>query len=324
MAITSLFYAGDTDTVEWAIGSSRIGIRYVAHGPNDCKVSVVSNATRTVAIAPGRISGGGVSDYNDAEVTIALPNVTSGTTYFLIGARRTWQVANETTFDYIEGTSEPIIPPRPTDAGDEDFQPLALVPVTAGNTVPGTPIDLRCVGINGGFLVAQHDLVRSYMDEVGTSLRIGGSEWHRVANANGMPAWIDVSAPTAIAEMTGPSATASQGSGWTRRSECRLVRDGKRRWLHYVVQRSGSAFRSSESGDLTDMALGQLHNEDRPASGVIVTAGGRVRSFSNSGGTLLAGGHLTDQGHIVLNSLMPGVYVNGGGANDGGIAIFDF
>jgi hypothetical protein len=314
MAITSLFYAGDTDTVEWAIGSSRVGIRYVAHGPNDCKVSVVSNATRTVAIAPGRISGGGVSDYNDADALIELPNVTSGTTWFLIGARRTWQTDNETVFDYIEGSSDMVLPPRPTDAGDEDFQPLALVPVTAGITTPGNPIDLRCVGINGGILVAQHDLVRSYMDEVGTAIRIGSSEWHRVFNASGVASWIDVGSVAMTETLVGLAATASPIDGWQRQGACRLTRQGPMRRLHLVVTRAGGAptLSSDERGLLGTRSLAVLHDSDKPPAGdqvqmyghAVTAAGNR---FEASG--LINGGTAAITNTAVNISLAPSAEV---------------
>lgn len=323
MAISSLFYAGDTDTVEWAQGSSRLGFQYAVHGPDDFKVTRVTTATRTVSVAPGLASGGGVVDYNDDDAAIELPNVTSGAQWFLVGILRTWQTTNASTLAYIEGSSTKQIPPRPMVPGDEDFHPLALVQITAGQTVPTQVADLRAIGSNSGTLVANDDLVRSYLDGVGTTIRIGSRRWLRTLEG-GVPTWVDESEPITITTLTGTSATASQAQGWTRLSESKLVRDGKRRWLHYSTRRIGSAFRGDkDSGDITNQNLGAIHAQDRPGSGIAVVMSGRVRQYANRGAIAACSGYITSGGDIILNWVPPNFYVNGGGSGEGGHITLD-
>lgn len=322
MAITSLFYAGDTDTVDWAQGSSRLGYRYAVHGADDFKVSKVTTATHTVSVAPGRASGGGVMDINGDDMPVVLPSVTSGTQWFLVGILRTWQTTNASALAYIAGSSTRQIPPRPTTAGDEDFHPLALVEITAGNTVPTQVVDLRAVGSNSGVLVAQDDLVRSYLTGVGTALRIGDRRWVRITNSSGVASWVDDSEAITITEINGIGAVAEGDSEWARLTSTKLIRDGRRRWLHYEVRRTASAFRAPANGDIANMVIGRLHTQDHPGS-IAIAMSGRARSYATSGSISMAGGHLTSDGQIVLNWLTPDFYINGGGAGDGGLFVFD-
>jgi hypothetical protein len=194
MAITSTFYTGAVDNVAWARGSGRLGFSYVAHGANDCKVTTVGTGTRTVRVAAGAISGAGVTDVNDSPVDISLPNVTSGSKWFLIIADRVWETTNATTFDYIEGTSTRQLPPRTVDPGVQDQQPLALVRIQAGQTLPQEIIDLRVIGSNNGVMVGFDELCLSYLTDVGTVVRIGETEYVRTISGVGAAQWV-INAP---------------------------------------------------------------------------------------------------------------------------------
>jgi hypothetical protein len=189
MAITSTFYTGAVDNIAWAKGSGRLGFSYVAHGASDCKVSAVSTGTRTVRVAVGSISGAGITDVNDATVDIALPNVTSGSQWFMIVADRVWQTTNATSFTYIEGTATRQLPPRTVDPGVRDQQPLALVRIQAGQTLPQEIIDLRVIGSNNGVMVGFDELCLTYLTEVGTVVQIGDVEWTRTLSGAGVAQW---------------------------------------------------------------------------------------------------------------------------------------
>lgn len=190
MAITSHGYTGAVNNVQWAGMAGSLGFDYVAKGPNDCKASAVGSATRTVRIAAGVIAGGGVIDYVDAPVDIVLPNVTTGSRWYLIVADRTWQTTNATVFTYVAGTAVKQLPARTTGFGTKDQQPIALVRIAAGQTIPAEVIDLRVVGSNNGVMVGFDTLALEYLNSVGTVVRIGATEWTRGLSAlGGAPAW---------------------------------------------------------------------------------------------------------------------------------------
>jgi len=210
MAISSYGYTGAVNNVQWAQMAGSLGFDYVAKGPNDCKVSTVSSGTRTVRVATGSIAGGGVLDINGSAVDISLPNVTSGSKWFLIVANRTWQTSNVTTFTYIEGTATKQLPPRATGFGVEDDQPLALVRIAAGQTLPAEVIDLRVVGSNNGVMVGYDDLCLQYLDSVGTVVRIGDVEWSRALSPAGTPVWVTDGTWATVPTQNGFMG----GSGW--------------------------------------------------------------------------------------------------------------
>jgi hypothetical protein len=159
-----------------------------------------------VSIAPGFGWGSGVTDLTAANETIQLDTVTSGSRWDLIVARRDWTpTAGETKFMKINGGATKAIPGgRLTTPGGIDDQPLALVQVTAGQTQPTTIVDLRCWATNGG-MVAKDDLVKGYLNKLGTELYINGAAWRYVPGANDVPEWVSPDEPTLYAPVTPPS-----------------------------------------------------------------------------------------------------------------------
>jgi hypothetical protein len=121
------------------------GAPYAVAGDSDWLVEAVAGQDRTVRILPGVGYGHGILDTSSAQVTLQLPAPQSGTVHHLIVANRYWQPpGGVTSFAFRAGTASAQIPAgRKDDPGVDDDQPLALVPVTAGQTMPGTPIDLR-------------------------------------------------------------------------------------------------------------------------------------------------------------------------------------
>jgi hypothetical protein len=144
-----------------------------------------------VSIAAGFGWGHGVTDETTANETIQLDTVTSGSRWDLIVVRRDWTpTAGESKFMKINGGSVKAIPGgRLSGAGAIDDQPLALVQVTAGQTQPTAIVDLRCWARNGG-VVAKDDLVKGYLNDLGTELYINGIEWRYIPGANDVPEWV--------------------------------------------------------------------------------------------------------------------------------------
>jgi hypothetical protein len=199
MAVEFISNGYDTTTTNpytegaWADAHPVIGLaKYAVRSPLDWKVTAVAGQDRTVSIAAGSGVGHGVTDKTVANDTIQLDSVGSGSRWDLIACRRDWTpTAGESEFVKVNGGANATIPGgRQTNPGGIDDQPLALVEVRAGQTELGTIIDLRTWVGDGGGLVANHDLVRSFLNKAGTRLNIAGIDWLRRVGANDTNEWV--------------------------------------------------------------------------------------------------------------------------------------
>lgn len=217
------FFSNGYDTTEtnpytevpWAdahpsIGSARYGVR----SPADWKVTAVSGADRTVSIAAGKGFGHGVTDKTVANETLQLDVVAgpAGTVRWdLITCRRDWTPTSGTSkFEKVTGGATPVIPGgRLVGPGNIDDQPIALVPVIAGQTQPGNIIDLRTWSGDGGGIYGKDPLILSYLNSTGTRININGVDWIRRPGANDVPEWYCPDEPTTLAPLavTGYSLT---------------------------------------------------------------------------------------------------------------------
>lgn len=296
MAVTFTSHGYDT-TIEnpytelaWAdahpsIGSASYGVR----GATDWKVTAVSGQDRTVSIAAGRGFGFGVTDETVANETIQLDTIGSGSRWDLIVVRRDWTpTAGESKFEKVNGGATAVIPGgRLSDAGNIDDQPIALVKVTAGQTQPTGLLDLRTWTGDGGGLVANHDLVRSYMDAAGTRVNINGLDWLRRVGANDTPEWVKVGDAT-VADVPWTNLSTVQGfvpfttSGWSGVKYA--VKNG---WV--II--NGAVSRSAAWADLTGAVMPAAYKpvvkvagagcEVEPTAGnVVIKTGSGSVSFS--------------------------------------------
>lgn len=182
MAITSIGYGNtivpDTSTAKWLprAGMSHYGVA----GWSDWRPTIGGAGNRAVTIAAGVGWGWNIVDTNSAPAVVNVPSVGSGQRYDLIVAHRDWGTGT-TTFAVVEGGSAKVIPPRDTNPGVEDDQPIAVVRVAAGNNSVLELWDVRVIPAPQGFAV--DPMVLSYFDEVGTSLRLPpwGSDRETVA-----------------------------------------------------------------------------------------------------------------------------------------------
>lgn len=193
MAIISVGYDGPVNESQWAemikkIGSSEYGVV----GAGDWKVTGVPATDRTVSVAVGKGWGHGVYDEITANITIQLDTVSSGSRWDLIVMKRDWTgIGGVSAIAKVNGTSTKEIPAaRVKGPGVIDDQPLALVQVTAGQTAPTGYVDLRVWAGNGG-LVALDDLAKTYMDAIGTQIKMGQTSqlWNRALGPDGNPYW---------------------------------------------------------------------------------------------------------------------------------------
>lgn len=143
MAITSYGYPNQIDSVQWARLTEELGAAYGVQDAADWKVTVVAGPDRTVAVAAGTGWGRGILDVNSAAVNLQHATVASGVRYDTIMAHRNWSTP-ATTFTIVQGTSTAAVSAsRQVGPGTVDDQPLALVQITAGSTVPVIVADLR-------------------------------------------------------------------------------------------------------------------------------------------------------------------------------------
>jgi hypothetical protein len=177
----------------WADAHPTIGLAsYGVRSALDWKVTAVSGQDRTVSIAAGRGFGHGVTDKTVANETIQLDTIVSGSRWDLIACRRDWTpTAGVSQFVKVSGGATAVIPGgRLAAPGGIDDQPIALVQVTSGQTQPTSIIDLRTWSGDGGGLIANHDLVRSFLNKAGTRLWINGVDWVRRIGANDTLGWV--------------------------------------------------------------------------------------------------------------------------------------
>lgn len=328
MTITSYGYPGvfAPGTV-WAELQRAIGNRYYVDDPSSVACVPLVGGTREVQVSAGRFGGWGVADVNDAPVNIALPTVSSGTRWFLIVARRTWGVVNTTTLVALDPgwSSLPASLPVPgsTDAsfnqqpGIRDDQPLWLVPLTAGQTLPGAPVDARIIGTGNDFL-AQNDIVRQYANWPGVRLVIGSVVWSRVLNTSGDALVWDANpghmgAVAGLPKLSGASLI-TPGTGWSLKafSGADLLnvayKDGN--WVHVTlhVRRTGARLTPGTSGNYSDAdgTVGTLAAGWRPAGGMPWRGGveiiGRPDTVLTGLGAIGGQGYISASGAAVVEA----------------------
>lgn len=202
MTITSKFYTGAVNNIQWAEGLRAASYRYVvsddAGTGTGFKVAINAGITRGFTIAAGVASGGGITDINDATLTgapYAVP-FNAADRWWLIGLRRVWGATKATSVDWISAGTTKVMPVRPMVPGIEDFQPLALAFVPAGGGAITILADLRALGGNSGHLTIFDPLAKDYLNQVGTRLlevrstANGGTLIHdRTVNSAGAVVW---------------------------------------------------------------------------------------------------------------------------------------
>lgn len=275
MAITSVGYAGTVGDVQWANMVPRVGSAfYSVDDAGSFKVTAAAG-TRTVQVAAGGAQSFGVYAVSDGPQTFELDSVASGVRWDMIVLRRNW-ATKATTIAVIQGGSTKALPPRTVTPGTLVDQPLGLVRLAAGSTSIQEIADVRCSVHNGG-AVGWDDLVRSYLNQMGTVLRIGDTVWYRVTDGAGSPAWISsdmsdtgwVSVPT--------------GLGWESASgyplEVRAIGPG--------VQLRGAL--SAKTAQASVLNLGVIPELFRPSRSVFLGAyhGGYSSSGNHVGELLL-------------------------------------
>jgi hypothetical protein len=202
MAWSNIGYSGTVTDVEWAKLIPFAGGSDYAVPDEDSFRASIGAGTREVALTPGAAAGQGVLAANDAASTVSLGSVGSGSRWDLIVLRRNWGTSTSSIVA-IAGSAARALPVRNTQPGVLDDQPLWLARVAAGQTAVQELVDLRAFVGNGGAWAAD-DLVRSYIDRVGTVITIDKTRWER-RMALGAPVW--VRAGTGVGNYVPPQTT---------------------------------------------------------------------------------------------------------------------
>jgi len=203
MTFTNIGYAGTVTDVGWAQLIPWAGGSEYCIPDADSFRANSAPGDRNVDISPGTAAGHGVLVESDSSVTINLPSVSSGSRWDLIALRRIWGTATSSVVRVAGGAAK-AIPSILHNPGVEDFQPLWLLRVAAGQTTIQEFCDLRAFVGNGGAW-GRDDLVRSYLTRVGTVITIGTVRWERRIDALGSAVWIR--AGTGVGNYTPPQTT---------------------------------------------------------------------------------------------------------------------
>lgn len=300
VAITgsSYGYPGTIDAQQWAEAQPGLGERYWVESASAAKVTALGSAARTVRISAGRIAGHGVFDILTSSVDLELPNPSSGTVYYTVVARRTWQTSNATTIEAVAGTNaRAVAVARNTTPGVIDDQPLALVAVTKDQNDVVVSDDLRCVGSKGDY-EATSELVLStvgYMDKPSNRIRIAGIEWLRTMAGT----WERVEFP--ITTSSGIIATYQDGWNADAPGTSYMVRDGRRRSMFLELRRQGSSIAVGSTGSIANHSVRQLDEQDRPAYSVVAAGLYRNSGGADYGCTL----QINPNGHVFLVHATP-------------------
>lgn len=182
-------YDGPITADVWALMQQGVGTDYAAATVTACRVTATTSGAQ---VGAGAIAGWGVLDVLPAPVGVALAAPGSGTSWWMIVARRTWGSTKATTFVAIPagtGARPTVLPARNTTPGTADDQPLALVGWTAGQSQPGTVVDLRVCGPAGQQLAFDQQALQ-YLERPGRLVRIGTTNWVCGMNLSGTLEWV--------------------------------------------------------------------------------------------------------------------------------------
>lgn len=191
MAITSFGYPGTIDAKTQAVWLPMVSAaQYSVAGAGDLRVSARTGADRGLTVAAGTAAGDGVMDiFTTPDTSLALPSVSGSNVsrWFMVVLRRNWNT-NTTTLAIISGSATRELPARQNTPGGISDQPLALCRVESGKTTVAEFVDLRTWGRSGG-MFALDDLVKGFLTEIGTTLRIGSTVWERTLDTQLAPVW---------------------------------------------------------------------------------------------------------------------------------------
>lgn len=129
------------------------------NGPNELRVT--NTVERAVDIQPGALYAHGIYLWSDAATRIPLPEVVSGSQYFMLVVDIRWNDDGNgyrAEFQYVPGTAARAYPSSPVNPGVRAMVPIALARITAGAPTPTEIVDLRGIQTTAGEYQIYDDL----------------------------------------------------------------------------------------------------------------------------------------------------------------------
>lgn len=221
MADQHIGYPGSVNASQLASWMPNVAAaQYSVEGLFDGQVVTNNVGDRGVTVKPGTIIGDGIMDVFTGNTNLNFGSVASGSPdrWDMVVLRRTWNAtvgASTSIYTIIPGGPNKTLPARNNNKGVLSDQPMALCRIKAGSTAVQEIIDLRCWASNGG-VVAVHELVMTYLDQVGTSVIINGKEWCKIVSSDSSSTyWALRDDQTIVQEgfvFLGPTNSAGDGS----------------------------------------------------------------------------------------------------------------
>jgi hypothetical protein len=313
MALQISGFDGSVVESDWAALSNNTGSRYSVGGGTDFQVTPRSAATLTSNVAVGTAYGCGVKVTNDAQITVihtTAPN--SGTRWDAVVLRRNWSGTGGTaTVVVIAGGATRSMPTRNNTPGVLDDQVLALVPINAGQSIPGTPVDCRWLPskvITVGDLLAVTDPVVGMEAVVPSGSVAPASRWRYELDTTGNAAWTRDTTSAAARTLTVISGTsvmvaATTPTSWsTGGMICEAVVDRNTVDL-YIEARCGTDIPITlDTGNIFDTPVGTIDAALAPDR----TVDFRFMYKTGTGGQYRGDGQITANGVVTITSAQPG------------------
>lgn len=314
MAINSWGYFNDvTPGDQWSLTAAYATARFWVYNQDAVRVTPLIGGTREVQISTGEFGCYGIYNENTTVATVQLPApVSEGTQWYLISATHTWADAlSATTFEALHCGSVAQIPAgRVVNPGTKVTQPLAYVPITFGESDPGTPIDLRAMGIGREDVLINSEFALPYLAYAGMRCRLGKIEYSRTLNSSGTThEWFINRGSFGRNPITDTSSWGSSYSGWTTVGvTTRAVRDGNSVELDFRIRRTGANINVASDGGVVDAnaIMFNANSEWRPTRPAYAIAS----YISPGGGNYMGLASIDTNGDISFTAGTPGVVLS--------------
>lgn len=302
MAINSWGYDGTVDEVDFGrIMAFSASSEYGVDDPNSFKASTVAGQVLMTQLTGGWAWTSGLVDNMTTMETVQYDPVASGTRWDMVVLRRDWTPpGGTTTLAVIKGGASKALPGRNDVRGVLQDQPLWLVRIDSGKSIPSEYVDLRIFARNGG-CTANDDLARSYVSFTGTMIEIRDTLWIYRVSPNGTNEWKKLVSFGDTSWVKVALAGGWSGSGsyiWVRTVGDLFAE------IRIHATRKGATIKVPVNGDIDAQLVGRIPAKFAPkTAGVPLTGGG-------SGPT--ANGYLHTGGEVNLTAIAPGRDIKAG------------
>jgi hypothetical protein len=277
-------YAGfplTTNATQWAQSSGYLGgkIPEVA-ARGSMLVAINGAATRTCTVAIGTASACGVMVKSDAVSSVVFDDVTTAgqTRWDAVVLRRDWSVPSA-AYAIVKGTAAAaapqVIPTLNDNPGTLHDQPLALVQITNGNTIPTQVVNLRLPATKVYTADTLAALPTATTVLYGTEVVLAdGSRWRCMLDGSNNPAWITTSSGSGIElTQTGVLLNNAGWSGGGLLNHAYIASDSRMVDLDIELRRTAAGINANNTtGNFPDTLICNVVPALQPLHNKIITA----------------------------------------------------